>query len=431
MDTKSLARSKRAHSLHHSKKHHPSPKPKAPSGSSSHSASANGASGKQVPVKAPSRPKPKLPSNWDRYEEEGTDSGLAESSEVQVSDVPAPKSKGADYRHLIAEAQSQSQSASDDPCLDSFASLGDVLPEFFGGAGSNLLSVRGEAVLSWANEDSFVVDDKATSGHEVPFLSLNLNALAEQLAKVDLANLLFIEPDLLPPEMHTGPKTASSEKASDQMQTHETEAAESQLHVLALDDFAREETKEEESKKSGTGRSKSDSVLNLPGDNISTETSKVSSLGETIVLESADRSIKISDIDPEKRQSTFEAAAAEAELDALLNSFSESKLTEPSGLGFTKSIPAFQDQTPTSVPQASGGGFISSGATLVPDSAKIDVLLDDLIEETSNFAQQNNRHSVRQTQQVNSVAHGGVQSSSPSFTRSIELDDFDSWLDTI
>lgn len=128
MDTKSLARSKRAHSLHHSKKHHPSPKPKAPSGSSSHSASANGASGKQVPVKAPSRPKPKLPSNWDRYEEEGTDSGLAESSEVQVSDVPAPKSKGADYRHLIAEAQSQSQSASDDPCLDSFASLGDVLP---------------------------------------------------------------------------------------------------------------------------------------------------------------------------------------------------------------------------------------------------------------------------------------------------------------
>lgn len=30
-----------------------------------------------------------------------------------------------------------------------------------------MLSVRGEAVLSWADEDSFVVDDKATSGHEV------------------------------------------------------------------------------------------------------------------------------------------------------------------------------------------------------------------------------------------------------------------------
>lgn len=39
--------------------------------------------------------------------------------------------------------------------------------EFFGGGASTLLSVRGEAVLSWADEDSFVVDDKATSGHEV------------------------------------------------------------------------------------------------------------------------------------------------------------------------------------------------------------------------------------------------------------------------
>lgn len=36
---------------------------------------------------------------------------------------------------------------------------------------------------------------------QVPFLSLNLNALAEQLAKVDLAKRLFIEADLLPPEM--------------------------------------------------------------------------------------------------------------------------------------------------------------------------------------------------------------------------------------
>lgn len=35
----------------------------------------------------------------------------------------------------------------------------------------------------------------------MPFLSLNLNALAEQLVKVDLAKLLFIEPDLVPPEM--------------------------------------------------------------------------------------------------------------------------------------------------------------------------------------------------------------------------------------
>lgn len=343
--------------------------------------------------------------------------------------MPAPKSKGADYGYLIAEAQSQSQSqsVSDDPVLDSFVSLGDVLPEFFGGGASTLLSVRGEAALSWANEDTFVVDDDgATSGHEAPFLSLNLNALAEQLAKVDLAKLLFIEPDLLPPEMHTGPYIASSEKASDQMQTHKTKAAQSQLDGLALDDFDREERKEEERKEAGTGRSNSDSVLNFPDDNISVDTSEVSSLGQTIVIESTDQSIEKSDIDPEKRNSTFEAAAAEAELDALLNSLSETKSTEPSGFGFTKSTPAFQDQTPTSMPQASGRGFISSAAAPAPDSAKIDVLLDDLLEETSNFAQQNTHHSVLQTQQ------GVLQTQQVnSVTKSKELDDFDSWLDTI
>ncbi|KAL3715026.1 hypothetical protein ACJRO7_006861 [Eucalyptus globulus] len=428
MDTKSLARSKRAHSLHHSKKHHPSPKPKPPPGTpSGAAASASAAPGKHAPEKTQPRPKPKpkLPSNWDRYEEEEEEigSGVAEGGGVQGSDVPAPKSKGADYGYLIAEAQSQSQSqsVSDDPVLDSFVSLGDVLPEFFGGGASTLLSVRGEAALSWANEDTFVVDDDgATSGHEAPFLSLNLNALAEQLAKVDLAKLLFIEPDLLPPEMHTGPYIASSEKASDQMQTHKTEAAQSQLDGLALDDFDREERKEEERKEAGTGRSNSDSVLNFPDDNISVDTSEVSSLGQTIVIESTDQSIEKSDIDPEKRNSTFEAAAAaEAELDALLNSFGETKSTEPSGFGFTKSTPAFQDQTPTSMPQASGRGFISSAAAPAPDSATIDVLLDDLLEETSNFAQQNTHQSVLQTQQVNSV------------TKSKELDDFDSWLDTI
>ncbi|KAF8008014.1 hypothetical protein BT93_K1871 [Corymbia citriodora subsp. variegata] len=429
MDTKSLARSKRAHSLHHSKKHHPGPKPKPPQGTPSGAApGASKAPGKQAPEKAQSRPKPKLPSNWDRYEEEEEiDSGLAEGSGVQGSDVPVPKSKGADYRHLIAEAESQSQSVSDDPCLDSFVSMGDVLPEFFGGGANTLLSVRGEAVLSWANEDSVVVDDKATSGHEVPLLSLNLNVLAEQLAKVDLASLLFIEPDLLPPEMHTGLSIVSSEMSSDQMQTHKTEAAKSQLDGLALDDFAGEERREEY--ESGTGRSKSDPVLNFLDDNISVDTSEVSSLGKTLVPESADQSIEKSDIDPEKKNSAFEAAAAEAELDALLSSWSETQLTEPSGFGCTKSTPAFQDQTPTSIPQASGPGFISSAATPVPNSANIDVLLDDLLEETSNLAQQNTHHSVPQTQQVDSAAHG--VESSLVVSRSKELDDFDSWLDTI
>lgn len=36
---------------------------------------------------------------------------------------------------------------------------------------------------------------------QAAFLSLNLHALAEQLEKIDLAQRLFIEADLLPPEL--------------------------------------------------------------------------------------------------------------------------------------------------------------------------------------------------------------------------------------
>ncbi|KAG8372247.1 hypothetical protein BUALT_Bualt12G0046600 [Buddleja alternifolia] len=36
---------------------------------------------------------------------------------------------------------------------------------------------------------------------QAPFLSLNLNAISEQLSKAKLSKRLFIEPDLLPPEL--------------------------------------------------------------------------------------------------------------------------------------------------------------------------------------------------------------------------------------
>ncbi|KAK2998690.1 hypothetical protein RJ639_024378, partial [Escallonia herrerae] len=66
--------------------------------------------GKQI------KEKPRLPSNWDRYEEEydsGTEIPVEGSSTVsQHSDVVVPKSKGADYRFLVSEAKSQMGSSS-------------------------------------------------------------------------------------------------------------------------------------------------------------------------------------------------------------------------------------------------------------------------------------------------------------------------------
>lgn len=128
MDAKALAKSKRAHSLHHSKKHHPSPTSKTSRGSVTAGKKPDSKAEKQ---KAPqSQGGRKLPSNWDRYEDE-YDTGfedVAHSSAGQAPDVLMPKSKGADYAHLISEAKAQSQSSCS---VESFTLFSDILDGMF------------------------------------------------------------------------------------------------------------------------------------------------------------------------------------------------------------------------------------------------------------------------------------------------------------
>ncbi|KAK9990127.1 hypothetical protein SO802_025112 [Lithocarpus litseifolius] len=97
---------------------------------------------------------------------------IVSNSTSQPSDVILPKSKGADYCHLIAEAQSQSQS---NLYMDSIPSLADVMPGEFNQGLGPMLSVRGEGVLSWIGNDNFVEEDKTTATHEVA-LWLNTKA---------------------------------------------------------------------------------------------------------------------------------------------------------------------------------------------------------------------------------------------------------------
>ncbi|KAK4577675.1 hypothetical protein RGQ29_027976 [Quercus rubra] len=78
--------------------------------------------------------------------------------------------------------------------------MANLTGEFNQGLGP-MLSVRGEGILLWIGNDNFVVEDKTAATHEASFLSLNLHALAEQLAKIDLSRRLFIEANLLPPEL--------------------------------------------------------------------------------------------------------------------------------------------------------------------------------------------------------------------------------------
>ncbi|KAJ1384454.1 hypothetical protein SESBI_42521 [Sesbania bispinosa] len=164
MDVKALAKSKRSHTQHHSKKSHgnhhshnlkaPSPSPSEPLGKQqgiekkTHRSRSQGSSS--------------LPTNWDRYEEEEElDSPETASKTV---DVVMPKSKGADFRHLLAEAQSHAEKT-----LEAFPSLDELLPWEFGVGLGSMLAVRGEGILSWIGDDNFVVEDKTSANQEVVY----------------------------------------------------------------------------------------------------------------------------------------------------------------------------------------------------------------------------------------------------------------------
>lgn len=132
MDVKALAKSKRAHTQHHTKKshgNHNAQKLKSPSPATNDAAKVP-LGKQQVIEKKTHHPRAQgssaLPTNWDRYEEEGLDSGLvgvSPESASKISDDVVPKSKGADFRHLVAEAQSHAEKT-----FQGSPSLDELLP---------------------------------------------------------------------------------------------------------------------------------------------------------------------------------------------------------------------------------------------------------------------------------------------------------------
>lgn len=328
MDAKSLARSKRSHSLQHSKKSHPKHTSKPSPGGT---AAVKKPPGKQVSEKASqSHGLSSLPSNRDRYEEQ-YDSGSEDLSRIgtsQVTDVIKPKSKGADYSHLISEAQSQSQL---NPYMDSFASFDDTFYDFDQGVGS-ILSVRGEDILSRIGDGNFIVEDKATTSHEAPFLSLNLHLLAEQLAKVDPARRLFVEADLLPPELY-----AEGLEATTTCQNEATRLSE-EFGNCDLSD--KDETMEPST---------------------------------TIALSV-----------PNRKPPVFEVAGAEAELDMLLNSYNKTR-KDKSGTEPTSVTANFDDALDDLLKETSNPRkHEPQKVRIIP----LDDAIDDLLEETSNLKPQ-------------------------------------------
>jgi hypothetical protein len=172
-----------------------------------------------------------------------------------------------------------------------------------------------------------------------------------------------------------------------------------------------------------------------------------------------------SSVAPNSRLPTFEAAAAESELDMLLDSLSEAKLLDSSGFG-SGTLPVSEKEASVPLPQLTRNAPGSAKTT--PTAATLDNVLDDLLEETSNLQEaaaplpllaRNAHGSLKTTstaaalddvlddlfEETSSLSnqnnlhqpsekkadHVIQSSSSQSVNKSKVLDDFDSWLDTI
>ncbi|KAJ8568024.1 hypothetical protein K7X08_020746 [Anisodus acutangulus] len=418
MDAKSLAKSKRAHSLHLNKKHNPHHASKGTSaGSSTSTGDKKGITVKQVKEK----PKSKLPSNWDRYEEENSDSETA--TQVCASDVVEPKSKGADYAYLLeeAKAKAQFQYSSENVSL-----YDDVLDDFYQGLGS-LLSAKGQSKLSWIAEDNFAMEDKTPPPTKASFLSLDLHALSEQLERASLSERLFVEPDLLPLVLSAEESQAPAEEK------HEGDLASSKSSTAEKDSNSLTSTSVYKSNKNRHQHSEFS--------HLGTTTS--SSRHPTLADESSHPWSAFKDEAGQcegavgKKLSAFKAAAAEADLDMLLDSVTEIEVFESTDVidQPIRPYPATLAGTPTPL---SGGTSSKSEVSTQPkrghDMAKpaisdisLDDTLDDLLKETSTVTNKN-EHSL--PNEVNSTA-GPTPSASQPVSKSKIIDDFDSWFDTL
>ncbi|KAL4302854.1 hypothetical protein GQ457_10G017100 [Hibiscus cannabinus] len=360
MDSKALAKSKRAHSQHHSKK----------------------------------PPSSTYPS--------------------QAPHSIVPRSKAADFRHLVAEAQSQSQSQSHpNPYSNALSSLDDILPGDFNQFVGSMLAVRGEGILSWTANDNFIVDDTTAATPEASFLSLNLHALAEQLEKVDLSGRLFIEEDILPPDLRSERSKVNNYRESQQMQAATDKKAAAKItEEITQNDFPE-----------GLG-----TMPEVHSDSISGPCGEFSESRAPDCVNSTSVS--------NKEVSTFEPTAAEAELDMLLNSFSEIDTTSS---GSRKPSSDLYIEGSPFLPQYAREGIDS--VKVPPVTSDFDGLLDDLLQETSTTVKQGIDSS--KTAADNStfddilddllqetftmVNPNNVEASSSS---SKVLSDFESWLDT-
>uniref|UniRef100_A0ACD5TDP5 Uncharacterized protein n=1 Tax=Avena sativa TaxID=4498 RepID=A0ACD5TDP5_AVESA len=432
MDPKAAARSKRSHTVHGRRTH------QTPAAAAAHKQKRAAAAGGSSSSAPRSR---NLPSNWDRYESEPE----ADDPTEWTGEV-APRSKGADFTFLLEQARAQPR---EERGLGGRLASQDS-PFDFMQASTSMLEAKGEGIMSWFEDDNFILDDDLAPAFEVPFLSMDLHALATQLSKIKLSQRLFIEKDLLPEDMDIASESEESEILIQCDTTSETDAKDSSVQH----DF--KDVK--------------------PGRDEETTTSPEISARLVHSGTEGDKSYTgITDTVPStghRTQSKLELAAPEEELDMLLNTLDGTHLSSSNldnsfgsnetleGMKINESNEKAASSTSskslalapldddldallseTSLP-VQNEGFAASSLTSQPtfdsdsnndfrhakqiDVTSIDDSVDDLLADTSFFLNDQNQTMPVQGQQnisgVNAPPHSGSSNVS---------DDFDSWFDSL
>ncbi|TVU20299.1 hypothetical protein EJB05_36503, partial [Eragrostis curvula] len=456
MDPKAAAKSKRSHTVH---------------GRRAHQTPAAAAAHKQKHAAAASSGprRPNLPSNWDRYDAEGEADDPAAAAEW-TGEV-APRSKGADFGFLLEQARAQPREARDisAPWLPSQDSPFDFMQ-----ASTSMLEAKGEEILSWCDDDKFILEDDLAPDFEVPFLSMDLPALAKQLSKLKLSQRLFIEEGLLPEDLADA--SEENEVLIECGAAFKTDAKSNPVRHNLKNSQPQEDVTHHEHAR----RTYSDNQTETEDESQCLEQKASTSPKISAQLVQSDgeedkRYKRITDTVPgtiHREGLKFEVASAEEELDMLLNSFSGthlsvSNLDEPFGHNSAMQGMKISESdekvtsTVSSKPLAlspvdddlgdllsetslsfQNEGFATSNITSQPtlksdhnielkyvkkiDVTSIDDSVGDLLEDTSSCLNEQKRTTSVALGQ-NNTSSGSAPLSGPSNV----TDDFDSWFDSL
>lgn len=208
------------------------------------------------------------------------------------------------------------------------------------------------------------------------------------------------------------------EEPDEQETTENCELSERMSKELNLDDFVADQftscSSGSSSHLSSTPALSNDILI--PANNINGEFQQAGSSGKNKAFQPSIDTNFHSNEDTVEKHTTFEAAAAEEELDMLLDSLDETKSSAsfPVSLGVSSmDLPQISNKKPV-------------GTRIASITASLDDTLDDLLEETSTLL---NPNVLLQSQDEKPVHHSML--SSHSQNKSPVSDDFDSWFDTL